>query len=398
MANWDLPDCGVVFWPVGNGDAITVVIDDETVLQIDVNHYETANDDGNDCVPVVDRLVEVLPRPDPKGKPILQALAITHHDADHCSGFSRLIEEIEVCELWITLRSFVEEKDQPGGLTDVGQAVYDEACRRRAAEVAAHASGERAAPGDRLRVIGNASVLEDPDWSTFPTELLTSAGQCIPDINGQDKSDVIDLFVHTPFRSDQESDERNSTSLGLQVTLWAGDCERRFLLLGDLAHEQIEAFFDKSEAVGNEDRLHWDVLLAPHHCSHAAVRAKNADGNYEDARAADDLRRYASGDARVIASCKPFGAGDDLPPHDDAKAIYVDIVGDDSFHATADFAQGSESDPLTIEVSDSDCGRISESKLERMARLSSVGMVKDRQPVRPGDPTGGRGDRGFARR
>jgi beta-lactamase superfamily II metal-dependent hydrolase len=397
MANWDLPDRGVVFWPVGNGDAITVVVDDDTIIQFDVNQYETANDDDNDCVPVVDRLLEVLPLPAGADKPILPVLAITHHDADHCSGFERLIDEIQVCEMWITLRSFVEEKDDPGGLTTQGQAVYDEACRRRAAEVKAYAAGQRAEPGDRLRVIGNASVLDDPDWNTFPTILLTSAGEYIPDMNGEDMSDVVEIFVHTPFRSDQESDDRNSTSLGVQLTLKAGTCERRFLLLGDLAHEQIDAFVDKSEEVGNDDRLFWDVLLAPHHCSHAAARRKDGD-TYIDAESADHFRRYASDDAVVVASCKPFGADDDQPPHDDAKAVYTSIVGEENFHATADYAHGSDSDPLVIEVSEADCGGLSESKSERMARLSSVAVMKDCQPVAPGDATGGRGDRGFATR
>lgn len=33
-----LPDCGIVFAPVGCGDSITVVIDPDTVIQIDVHH------------------------------------------------------------------------------------------------------------------------------------------------------------------------------------------------------------------------------------------------------------------------------------------------------------------------------------------------------------------------
>lgn len=79
MSSWQLPQMGAVCWPVGNGDAITVVVDDATVLQIDVNHRAAADEDDDDRVPVVDRLVEVLPL-SADSEPRLSVLAITHHD------------------------------------------------------------------------------------------------------------------------------------------------------------------------------------------------------------------------------------------------------------------------------------------------------------------------------
>lgn len=60
MSSWKLPEVGVVCWPVGNGDATTIVIDPETVLQVDINHRSAADAEDDDRVPVVDRLVEVL--------------------------------------------------------------------------------------------------------------------------------------------------------------------------------------------------------------------------------------------------------------------------------------------------------------------------------------------------
>lgn len=46
-----------------------------------------------------------------------------------CSGFQKLLEQsFEIGEGWVTLRSFVEEEHSPGGLTEAGQAVFDEAC------------------------------------------------------------------------------------------------------------------------------------------------------------------------------------------------------------------------------------------------------------------------------
>lgn len=406
MSNWDFPTRGVVFWPVGNGDAITIAVDDDTFIQIDVNHRAGHDDPEDGRVPVVDRLVEQLPL-SAAGDPRLAVLAISHHDEDHCSGFSRLIEAIDVDELWITLRSFVEEKDKPGGLTEAGQAVYDEACRRRKAEMDAFGKGQRAAAGDRLRVIGNGSVLDNSDWKDFPTELLTSAGRLIPDINGENMSDLIEIFVHTPFHSDTEDGSRNSSSLGMQVTLKAGTCEKRFLLLGDLEYEQVDAFVEKSESRDNADRLAWDVLLAPHHCSRNAVRRKEGDG-WVDADAAAHLRDYAADGALVVASCRSIedvGPDDTDPPHEDAQEVYQGMVGEDGFHSTCDYAKGSDSDPLTIVVTEDECGHLVESRSSGMSNVSkglllaggiAAGAALVGAAIRKGDRTSGPGDKRYA--
>jgi beta-lactamase superfamily II metal-dependent hydrolase len=398
VPDWDLVDRGVVFWPVGNGDAVTIAVDEDMIIQVDINHSAEADEDDDDRVPVVDRLAQVLPKPAGAEKPVLAVLAISHHDADHCSGFERLIRDVNVCEIWLTLRSFVEEKDKPSGLTTEGKAVYKEACRRRKAEIDAAAQGRRAEPGDRLRIIGNSDVLDDPDWKEFPTSLLTSAGQYVPNINGKDLSDKVEVFIHTPFRDDTQDGSRNSSSLGMQLTLKASQCEKRFLLLGDLEDQQIEAFFDKSEERGNEERLEWDVLLAPHHCSRNAVRRQDGD-RWVDGDAAEDFESYAADGARVVASCRAFEEASDQdtdPPHEDARAVYEHIVGKEAFVCTADYAKGSDSEPLTIAVTEDECGQVLESKAERIARLKTVGIVTGAARVRPGDSTGGTGDREYA--
>ncbi len=397
MSEWQLPEFGVVSWPVGNGDATTVVIDSETILQVDINHRAAADDDDDDRVPVVDRLVETLPRGD-DDTPRLAVLAITHHDEDHCSGFERLIEEASVEELWVTLRSFVEVDEDD--LTDVGEAVYEEACRRRDAEIEAAAAGSRAASGDRLRIIGNADLLEADDWKDFPSELLSSAGQVVPTINDLDRSDDIAVFVHTPFRSDTEDGSRNSSSMGIQVDLRRdGETRQRLLLLGDLEHEQIEAFVAKTEAAGNDDHLWWDLLLAPHHCSRNAIRRKDGD-DWVDADAAENLGRYTANDAVVVVSARSFDdiSDDDTdPPHADARDVYEKMVGVEAVFYTSDCADGSDSDPLVVTWDDDGAVDVGEAKAQRAARWRSVGTVSATAGViEPGEEFVRGGDRPYA--
>lgn len=399
MTSWDLPKRGVAFWPVGNGDSTTIAVDKDTVIQIDVNHVQDAENPEDKRVPVIDRLKEVLPETS-GGKPRLSVLAITHHDTDHCCGFGRLIDEIQVDELWLTLRSFVEAKNARTGdgdkLTEAGREVYEEARRRRDHEIKAVAAGGRAAAGNRLRIIGGHQLLQDDDWKDFPETLVTIPGNLIPEVNTQDMSDKIELFVHTPFRSDTEDGSRNSTSLGLQVTLIDGACRRRFLLLGDLEYQQIEAFFERS-AKENSDRLWWDFLLAPHHGSRNAIR-RQEDGKWVDADAYTYLKDYRTDGAAVIVSSRSLEdvAGDDSdPPHKDAKEAYERMVGKSNVWWTADVATGTDSDPITVTVEEGRCGErlvSTEAWKEKMASLH----VPTGATIRPGDRGTGTGDREFA--
>ena len=143
-----------------------------------------------------------------------------------------------------------------------------------------------------------------------------------------DMSDKIELFVHTPFRSDTDEGSRNSTSLGLQVTLINGTCRKRFLLLGDLEYQQVEAFFERSARI-NADRLDWDFLLGPHHGSRNAIRRQDGD-KWVDADAYACLRDHRADGAVVIISSRSFEdiTGDDTnPPHKDAREAYERMVG-----------------------------------------------------------------------
>ena len=44
---FELPDRGLVFWPVGNGDSTSIAVDSESYLQIDLNHLEKSDDDDD---------------------------------------------------------------------------------------------------------------------------------------------------------------------------------------------------------------------------------------------------------------------------------------------------------------------------------------------------------------
>ena len=388
-----LPDCGIACWPVGNGDAITLVASDGLVIQLDIND---SNTDDNDWAPVVDLLADELRTIDIDGtsKPELPVVMISHHDTDHCYGIERLFDEFQVNELIITLRCFVETDD----LTELGEILLEEAERRRDQEIEAADRGERADPGHRLQIVGYADILETAGWEKFPESLVTIPGDYIPTLDGEDHSGSVEVFVHSPFREDTEgSTSRNDTCLGVQVTMTSGECTQRYLLLGDLEHETIEAIVERSAENGNEERLEWDVLVAPHHDSRHAVRRKTEDG-WVDADAATYLAKYAQEDAVVIISSngkftEPSETGAD-PPHADALQVYERIVGKTSVLRTHDEAKGADSYPVTVTAEVGNCGT-TPTRAERASRLVKVAASLG-TPLAAGDRRLKGTDRGFA--
>jgi len=52
----------MAFWPVGNGDSTTIIVDSETYLQVDLNHLEKSDDDTDASWAVVYELSKRLPK------------------------------------------------------------------------------------------------------------------------------------------------------------------------------------------------------------------------------------------------------------------------------------------------------------------------------------------------
>src|SRR4051794_17026131 len=89
MSDFNPPAKGFIFWPVGCGDSTTVVLAADTILQIDLPLGGDAEKDDNPRRPIVDELVDLLPKRD--GTPYLSAFGATHLDKDHICGFGELL-------------------------------------------------------------------------------------------------------------------------------------------------------------------------------------------------------------------------------------------------------------------------------------------------------------------
>ncbi len=335
--SFKLPTRGLVFWPVENGDSTTIVIDSDTHLQVDLNHLDKAEEDDDPAWAVIDELVDRLPKVN--DRPYLSAFALTHPDQDHCRGFERLLEEVDIGELWFTPRIFHEYTED---LCDDAEAFKKEAERR--VEKTTEAEGDPGA-GDRVRIFGYSDILEEDDFEGFPEDRLTVPGNELTTINEGDMSDEFRVFVHAPFKDDDAGD-RNDTSLGMQLTLYDGTETLQALLLGDLSYPIVKRIFDVSDS----GDLAWNLLLAPHHCSKAVMYWKDEGEDEETLKQhiVDEMDEASETPNRVMSSSKTVPSSNkagDNPPHAKAKKQYETIT--DSFLCTMD-----QDEPIVVQFKD----------------------------------------------
>ncbi len=326
----EVPEQGLIFWPVGNGDSTTIVMDDEHVVQVDLCDLAMAREEGAPVAAVVDKLVEMLPT-GADGKPYLAAFILTHADRDHCTGFADLLDRVTIGEIWATPRLWREysEADGGDGLCEDAQAFQEEAERRVAAVCKAVEDGVEPACGDRIRVLGYDTDHEKHAYSELPDEYLTYPGQAVTTIDGEDVGDVFEAFIHAPFKDDCAA-ARNDTSVAMQITLkGGGGSQGHALFFGDLAYETLIKIFDYSEANDRAERLAWDVMLAAHHCSRKVMYISEAGQEVLKEDILDAFTRHASAAATIVASCAPFSPKDspgDNPPHRAARDQYENIA------------------------------------------------------------------------
>jgi hypothetical protein len=345
-----MPLRGIMFWPVGTGDSTTIVVDDEHVVQVDLHDMAKADEPGAVVAPVAAILAGCLPKRD--GRPYLAVFALTHADKDHCCGFADLLETVTIGELWATPRLWREFQDSDAVICDDARAFQEEAERRVAATRAAVGRGEKPASGDRILVVGYDSDREEHAYADLPREYLTGPGHAVTSLDGDDVAGRFEAFLHAPFRDDCAA-ARNETSLALQVTLRdEGGADGRILLLGDLAHDTIMKIFTYSEEHGREDRVAWDVLLAPHHCSKHVMYA----GGELQQDVLDAFERHARAGAFIVSSSDPVpGRNDpgDNPPHALAKARYLQILDSaDQFICTQEWPDPEQPAPVVFGLGD----------------------------------------------
>jgi hypothetical protein len=376
-----LPQLGAVFWPVGTGDSSTLVIDEDTIVQVDLHDLNKADDEDTHEVPVVDLLIAALPIGD-DDRPYLAAFVLTHADKDHCSGFQNLLDRVTIGQLWATPRLWREyDADEAPELCKDAQAFQEESIRRVEAIKKALAEGREPDSGDRILIVGYDTDHDKHAYSELPDRFLATPGDRITEVDGGDFAGRFEAFIHAPFRDDC-AEARNETSLAMQVTLTDDSgTDGKLLLFGDLAHDTIMKIFDYSEYHDRSAHLEWDLLLAPHHCSKTVMYTRQDGKDVLQPDVLDKFEEHARDGAVVVSSSAVIPATDVdgmNPPHRKAANRYNEIIEAGKFLCTMEWPSKEDPSPVVLGVDATGAHVLSDTVVER-----SASVVEKELGIRP---------------
>lgn len=255
------------FFPLGNADTLRIDLADDRKVLVDYAAMRNGEDDDKRC-----DLAEVL-RSDLKkaGRDYYDAVCITHTDTDHCKGFGDFFwlehaakyqgeGRIKINELWVPAAAILEDN-----LENDARLVRAEA-RHRLRE------GKGILVFSRPERLKQWMEDEGLDFEAYK-HLIIDAGKIVPDYS-MDGPEKVEFFVHCPFGWRQDENtvvERNEDSIVMHATFVEGGRESRLFMASDVNYETLSAIVQITRKHGNEDRLRWDIMKLPHHCSYLAL-------------------------------------------------------------------------------------------------------------------------------
>lgn len=306
----------LTFYPLGNADTYLIALEKKLLL-CDYAAKRNPDDPDDLRIDLPESLKDDINYP---LRDTIDVVAFTHLDDDHICGATDFFHlnhaakyqgegRVKIAELWVPAAAIVEE-----GAEDEARIIRQEA-RHRLRE------------GKGIRVFSRPAQLKE--W--FEREgislesrlhLITDAGQLIP---GWSKdADGVEFFVHSPF-AERDGDillDRNECSLVFQATFKAGNTQ--FIMAADTTCDIWDKIVRVSRLHGNEERLKWDILKLPHHCSYLSLGPEK--GKTETVPLPNMQWLIDQGKARavIVSTSKPIDNEDqDQPPHFQAKNCYL---------------------------------------------------------------------------
>ena len=328
-------DATIAFFPVGNGDMTLVRTGFGRNLLIDLN-IRAAADDPNDDTPDVAKILRDRLDQDGQGRPYVDVLLVSHPDKDHCAGlrkhfhlgppeeYSAKTNKILIREVWSSPMVF-RRASQNHILCDDAKAFNAEA-RRRVRRF--RDDGKSVGDGDRILILG-----EDEDGKTDDlNSILVRVGTTFSHINGLNDTSIEALLLgpepKTSYDEEETLSKNNSSTIIWFSLAGSGIMDKcRFLTAGDTEVAIWEKLWQRHS--GHPERLSYDILQTPHHCSWHSLSYDSWSEKGKDAKICHDALNalsQARDGATIVASSNPIKDDDNDPPCIRAKREYVGIV------------------------------------------------------------------------
>jgi len=353
----------IKFYPVGNGDQSLIILKDGTTIMVDCNiRQDSVGSTDASIYDVKKDILNCIKRSD--NVPYVDVFILTHGDQDHCRGFKINFYQgdpkkyseadkknnlIRVDAMWFSPMIAEEHKN------DDEEAYQKEAERRLALHRKKDSSKDDA--GNRIRIIGYDGNTDYKDLD----HLRSIPGDIVNRFNDRDQ-EIFSIFIHSPFKkhlTSETPDKKNSTSIVFQARFKEKKADTKFIMLtmfaGDSEHSVWKTILEETKKSGKdktENALHWDILLAPHHCSWSFFNDRPQEHNPEPKATSLEFLDYKRIGGKVIASSKKIVDDDDNPPHYEAKEEYIKRLDKSSDFLNTDVEpKESAPEPIIFEIS-----------------------------------------------
>lgn len=341
----------VSLYPLGNADTIKIDLMNGRILLFDYANMRDPDDEYDLRIDLPDQLRKELAK---AGRDSFDVVAFTHLDDDHVIGAPDFFflehaakyqggDRVRIDELWVPAAAIIET-----GLSGDKRVIRAEA-------------RHRLLKGQGIRVFSRPGLLEE--WLEDHgltlkdrAHLITDAGQLIPGFSKA--KDEVEFFVHSPFAMRMDDDklvDRNRDALVVQATFVRQGADTKVILASDVDHTVIADIVAVTRSRKRDERLEWDVVKLPHHCSYLSLGPeKGAQKTEPTANVRWLYENQGQRCGRVISTSKPIPAYDsEQPPHRQAANYYREMVTGKAgeFLVTMEHPKKSLPEPLVIEIS-----------------------------------------------
>jgi len=358
----------ITFFPVGekNGGMTLIKLNDklETTILIDCSIGDELIADYCD---VNQELRKRLPE-DSNGRPYVDAFILTHRHEDHVKGlqdnfhlgslfnydYSSEQQKIVIRELWSS-HIYWKPESENYSLCDNAKA-FNKEVKRRIELFKLNKTIQQ--EGDRIIIIG-----EDSDGRTNGLELIKyDIGNSFSKINERNIESKFKGLILGPINRQYDEDDEsffnhNRQSLIIQFTISESDFYNRYdnkiLMSADAECFVWETLWNKY--MNNPQKLEYDILYIPHHCSWHSLSydSQSKDYNPQICKNAKKALSQKKMGAYAVSQSKIITDKTDDPPSVEAKKEYQSIIGSDQFICTNEYPNTKEPEPIEFFLSSS---------------------------------------------
>jgi hypothetical protein len=303
---------------------------------------------------------------DDSGRPYVDAFILTHRHEDHVKGleeyfhlgsldaYDNKADELKIIihELWSSFYFWKPESENYSLCNNA--KTFNKEMKRRVGLYEKNKSIQNI--GDRAIIIGI-----DPDGKTKGLESITYAiGDIFTKINDYNIANKLKGLILGPIEKQDGEEEKdflnhNRQSVIIQFIIRESTSEESYdnkiLMAADAECLVWETLWDQHEQ--DVDKLQYDILYAPHHCSwHSLSYDSQSDENVdpqicEKAKKALSQKRLG---AFIVSQSKVISGKDEDPPSVEAKKEYEGIVGSSQFICTNEYPKAEEPEPIEFNL------------------------------------------------